>query len=48
MGGGNDSVDFANTFTGTDVYDGGDGTDTLIVEPMVSQMQVLRLQYLLV
>ena len=31
MGGGNDSVDFANSFTGLDVYDGGDGTDTLIV-----------------
>jgi Ca2+-binding RTX toxin-like protein len=31
MGAGNDSVDFANTFTGTDSYDGGDGIDTLIV-----------------
>tara|TARA_B100000575_G_scaffold264890_1_gene241040 strand:- start:13106 stop:18199 length:5094 start_codon:yes stop_codon:yes gene_type:complete len=31
MGAGNDSVDFANSFTGKDVYDGGDGVDTLIV-----------------
>ena len=28
-GGGNDSVDFNATFNGLDVYDGGDGTDTL-------------------
>ena len=31
MGAGNDSIDFVNTFTGTDVYDGGDGIDTMIV-----------------